>query len=166
MVFRVRADLGRRRPPVWRRFDLHSDLTLDKLHEVLQFAFDWNDTHLHRFAIGRGLFGKGSESFATRFDIAQGATHETPEHRVRLDQALQEPGDALHYGYDFGAGWELYIKLESAHRGPLPRQDATCVGGRGSIPHEWADEHGSHAGVPFNIGQVNFRLQSYRSGHP
>ncbi|WP_264072478.1 plasmid pRiA4b ORF-3 family protein [Mycolicibacterium pulveris] len=47
-VYRVRVDLDQARPPIWRRLDLRSDVTLDVPHQVLQAAFSWLDYHLHR----------------------------------------------------------------------------------------------------------------------
>lgn len=43
VVYRVRVDIDDARPPIWRRLDLRSDLTLDLLHQVLQVAFDWTE---------------------------------------------------------------------------------------------------------------------------
>lgn len=38
-------------PMIWRRALVRSDSTLAQLHDVIQIAFDWSDTHLHRFRI-------------------------------------------------------------------------------------------------------------------
>ena len=48
-LFRVRVDLRHAAPPIWRRLELRSDLTLDVVHRVLQAAFGWTDSHLWRF---------------------------------------------------------------------------------------------------------------------
>ncbi|MFP3883601.1 MAG: IS1096 element passenger TnpR family protein [Actinomycetota bacterium] len=45
-VYRVRVDLDGARPPIWRRLDLRSDITLDVVHKVLQASFGWLDYHL------------------------------------------------------------------------------------------------------------------------
>jgi len=39
-------------PPIWRRLLLSLDLNLAQLHEVVQAAFAWTDSHLHQFVIG------------------------------------------------------------------------------------------------------------------
>ena len=67
-VFRVRADLAGAKPPIWRRVELRSDLTLDRVHEVLQVAFEWTDSHLHRFSIGGDPFDRASELFLCPWD--------------------------------------------------------------------------------------------------
>ena len=38
-IYRIRIDLDYAQPPIWRRLDLRSNLTLDLLHQVLQVAF-------------------------------------------------------------------------------------------------------------------------------
>ena len=50
--FRVRLDLHGARPPVWRRLELPGDLTLPRVHDVIQAAMGWSNSHLHRFRTG------------------------------------------------------------------------------------------------------------------
>jgi Plasmid pRiA4b ORF-3-like protein len=38
-------------PPIWRQIQVRSDITLGKLHRILQAVMGWTDTHLHQFAI-------------------------------------------------------------------------------------------------------------------
>lgn len=100
VTLRVRVDLVGARPPIWRRLELSSSLYLDELHDVLQEAFDWDDTHLHRFAVG-STFDPGVEAYLCPFDEEEGEPG-VPTHEVRLDELLVEPGDRLDYVYDFG----------------------------------------------------------------
>ena len=58
-------------PPIWRRIDLRSDMTLDLLHQVLQVAFDWTDSHLHRFSLGGGGFDRHSQLFLCPYDFEE-----------------------------------------------------------------------------------------------
>lgn len=60
-LYRVRVDLDHATPPIWRQLDLRSDLPLDVVHQVLQSAFDWSDSHLHRFALGGNPYGPNSQ---------------------------------------------------------------------------------------------------------
>lgn len=134
-TFRVRVDLDGVRPPVWRRLEVASDTALSTLHEVLQAAMGWDDRHLHRFAIGGPVFGRGAVDLLSAADLAQGDVG-TPEADVRLDEVLAQVGDRLAYTYDFGDGWEHTITLEAV----LPRAgDASgsrCTGGRRACPPE------------------------------
>lgn len=44
-------------PPIARTLELPMDLKLAQLHEVLQAAFGWTDSHLHQFDIGGLCYG-------------------------------------------------------------------------------------------------------------
>jgi hypothetical protein len=47
-------------PPVWRHLDLSSALMLDDVHRILQAAFGFTDSHLHRFAVGPSMYDDAS----------------------------------------------------------------------------------------------------------
>lgn len=49
---RVRATLREVSPPVSRTIDVQDAITLDELHDVLQAALGWTDSHLHYFDTG------------------------------------------------------------------------------------------------------------------
>ena len=46
------------RPPVWRRFVVPSDISLSKLHHILQAVMGWTDSHLYGFTAGRTSYGE------------------------------------------------------------------------------------------------------------
>src|SRR6478672_3220301 len=115
VVYRVRVDIDDADPPIWRRIDLRSDITLDLLHQVLQVAFDWTDSHLHRFSLGGGGFDRHSQHFLCPYDVQDNDFDDDdgiPAADTRLDETLSATGDVLHYLYDYGDNWELTIRLE------------------------------------------------------
>jgi hypothetical protein len=112
-LLRVRVDLEQAKPPIWRRLDVRSDIGLDVFHQVLQSAFGWADSHLHRFALGGSPFDHNSELFLCPYDVAEGDDDGMPAKDVTLDETLSEPGDVLQYCYDYGDSWDLIIALES-----------------------------------------------------
>lgn len=89
VTFRVRIDLADTEPPLWRRLELASDLHLDELHDVLQIAFGWTDSHLHQFSTGASHDDLDTERYLTPFDIEEG-DEGTPESEVRLDEVLAD----------------------------------------------------------------------------
>lgn len=91
-----------RQSPVWRRLELPGDLTLPRVHDVIQAAMGWTDSHLHRFRTGSD---PRSAYFITEFDLDDGDDG-LLENDVRLDQLVAEKGDQLWYEYDFGDGWD------------------------------------------------------------
>ena len=140
VVYRIRADIDGATPPIWRRLDVRSNLTLDLLHQVLQVAFDWTDSHLHRFSLGGGAFDRDSQLFLCPYDVDNKEWDEDddglPAAATRLDETLTEPGDVLHYLYDYGDNWQLTLRLE----GVLPAESdclaALVVDGERAAPPE------------------------------
>lgn len=135
-TYRIRVDLDDVKPPIWRRLDVPSDLTLDRLHEVLQVAMGWTGSHLHAFRMGPDRKDWQMAAFATEYDLAEGMGEDEPttplECDVRLDQVLQTPGQRLFYEYDFGDGWDHTLKLEKV----LEAGAGGCVAGRRACPPE------------------------------
>lgn len=128
--FRVRLDLHGAKPPIWRRLELPGDLALPRVHDVIQAAMGWSDTHLHRFRTGHD---HRAPYFVTQFDRDEGDDG-TLEDDVRLDQVLAEQGDTLWYEYDFGDGWDHTMVVEKV----LEEAPTTvrCTDGRMACPPE------------------------------
>ncbi len=137
--FRVRLDLHGAKPPVWRLLELPGDLTLPRLHDVIQASMGWYNSHLHRFRTG---VDRHSPYFVTRFDVEEGDDG-TIEDEVRLDQLVAEKGDQLWYEYDFGDGWEHRLVVEQVLE--EPPSTARCTGGRMACPPEDCGGIGGYA---------------------
>lgn len=133
--FTVRVDLDHAKPPIWRRLQLASDLTLDQLHGIVQIAMGWSDSHLHHFIMGPGSLDHQVEPFLTDFDRDEGEDGK-PEADVRLDQVLGKPKDRLYYEYDFGDGWRHTIRLEKIEPWTDGDQLARCTAGARACPPE------------------------------
>lgn len=133
-IYRVTVDLDDAASPVWRRLELLSTIRLDELHDVLQVAFGWTDSHLHRFALGRSVWDRDAEVFLCPYDVEEGDTDGVPEQEVRLDEVLGEPGDVLRYEYDYGDSWALTIRLDVVVEQGEGAARAACTGGQGVAP--------------------------------
>ncbi len=137
----VRVDVDDVSPKVWRRLVLRGDLTLAQMHGILQAAFGWLDSHLHRFWPGpRRQLWRGPY-FLTDYDVEEG-DEGTLEADVRLDQVLREAGDRLFYTYDFGDGWTHTLRLESVEALDQDAPPAVCTRARNAGPLE--DSGGPH----------------------
>jgi hypothetical protein len=160
VTYRVRVDLKGTRPPLWRRLEVASDLFLDGFHDVIQAAFGWTDSHLHRFGCGSQYYSDDTEYYLCPFEVEEGETG-VPEDQVRLDEVLVEIGDKLFYTYDFGDDWQHTIRLEAvvcredrvpravctAGRGPGPAEDCGGVSGYELIVAATDPTHADHAGA-------------------
>lgn len=116
---------GVSKPPVWRRLLVRADMRLSQVHDVIQAAMGWTDTHLHAFSTAYGEYGPPDPELDHR-----------DERKARLADFLAEPGDRIRYAYDFGDFWEHDIVLEKTlEPGPAARLPA-CVAGKGACPPE------------------------------
>ena len=56
-IHRIKVTLHGGKPPIWRRFEVSSDITLMRLHDVIQRGFGWQDNHLFVFETPAGRYG-------------------------------------------------------------------------------------------------------------
>ena len=137
--FVVRVDLRHAKPPIWRRLEVRSDLTLDVVHKVLQATFGWADSHLWRFSLGGDPFSPSSQVFLCPWDVEEGEFGDEggiPSGAVRLDEVIQNAGEILSYAYDYGDGWELALRLEDVLPAAAGTSSAVAVDARRAAPPE------------------------------
>lgn len=128
----VRLDLHDADPPIYRCLELPSDMTLLRLHYVIQAAMGWANYHCHKF---RSTYNhRTARCFSTGTEMDDDDDDETFEGDVRLDQLLTKVGDNIWYEYDFGDGWDHVIKVEKVLDKP-PAQ-VRCVSGCNACPPE------------------------------
>ena len=63
-IYEIKATLADSQPPIWRRVQVKSDITLAKLHRVLQMVMGWTDMHL------RSPFWRSATGYQTRKMLA------------------------------------------------------------------------------------------------
>ncbi len=56
-IYQLKVTLKGTRPPIWRRLQVPSDVTLAKLHRVIQVSMGWYNSHLHQFTINGVYYG-------------------------------------------------------------------------------------------------------------
>ncbi len=100
-IYQLKVTLLGLRPPVWRRILVPSNVSLPRLHDILQIAMGWTDSHLHAFSVDGRSFGEPDPDL----DMEN-------ERSWRLNQLLKQPKDKLVYEYDFGDNWQHQVLLE------------------------------------------------------
>lgn len=105
LVARLKVTLSDVEPQVLRRFDVPLKIKLHRLHEVIQAAMGWTDTHLYAFRAGGVGWGVPDPDFD--FDGL------LPSNKTSLLEVLEDVGTkTIHYVYDFGDYWHHVIKVE------------------------------------------------------
>ena len=124
----LRVDLARVKPAVWRRVEV-ADITLARLHHVIQMAFDWTDSHLHGFEIGGQRYGpRMPELFGMEMD-------DLDERKFRLSD-VASAGSRFTYTYDFGDDWHHLIKVEKVLAPTPGAHYPRCSAGKSAAPPE------------------------------
>jgi hypothetical protein len=128
-VYQLKVTLNDTRPSIWRRLVVSGDITLRQLHDSLQIAMGWTDSHLHQFEIGGQRYG------ATEYDDG-GELGLLPEQRYRLNQVAPELGARVVYEYDFGDGWDHTVVVEKIGPPEPGTRYPVCVAGQRACPPE------------------------------
>ena len=128
-IYQIKIALKGSKPPIWRRVQIPSDITLDKLHRIIQATMGWWDTHLHQFIVGETRYGVPDPD-------GWGFVEEIDETTVRLDQIVTGERFKFRYEYDFGDSWEHDLLVEKVMPMDLNQQYPVCVKGRRACPPE------------------------------
>jgi Plasmid pRiA4b ORF-3-like protein len=102
-IYQINVTLEDSEPPIWRRIQIASNISLRKLHKILQAAMGWETRHLHEFIVGREHFGEPDPEY--EFEMQD-------DRKTRLDQAAPRHRDRFVYVYDFGDGWRHELTVE------------------------------------------------------
>lgn len=132
-VYQFKITLKEIEPPIWRRIQT-KNCTLDKLHEHIQTAMGWTNSHLHQFEINGVRHGDPEL-------IYEGWEDEGPpvdSRWLRISKIV--PADSkrfsFDYEYDFGDGWEHEILFEGCLRAEKGVRYPLCVEGERACPPE------------------------------
>jgi hypothetical protein len=126
-IYQLHASLLEISPAIWRRLHIRSDTTIANLHYMLQIAFGWTDSHLHRFVIYGKVYGitqPGGICFADE------------PRQVRLSDLRLHMNGRFGYEYDFGDLWHHQLRLERILPFDNTRTYPYCSGGARAAPPE------------------------------
>jgi hypothetical protein len=136
-------------PPIWRRIQVASTLTLSMLHDVLQTVMGWTNSHLHQFEKDGKNWGVPETDEFGDLDLID-------ESQVPVGEVLKAEGDSMIYVYDLGDDWRHEVVLEKI----LPTADTAskpvCLAGERRCPPE--DVGGPH-------GYQEFLEAIFQPGH-
>jgi len=124
-VHRVKITLRGSRPPIWRRLEVPSGTTLSRLHQSIQAAFGWTDSHLWVFDTPAGEYGNGGGHLGFRSAAS-----------AKLADVAALPGDRIRYTYDLGDDWEHDIIVEDVRQAEPGVAYPRSTAGRRACPPE------------------------------
>lgn len=121
-IYRIKVGLRDAKPPIWRRLLVPADVSLARLHDIIQAAFGWQDSHLYVFETAYGSFGRADRDLGHRAAAP-----------VTLEQVAGAK-DKIRYTYDFGDDWEHEVLIEEVVDRDPATVYPTCTGGRRAAP--------------------------------
>jgi Plasmid pRiA4b ORF-3-like protein len=151
-IYEIKITLNRSKPPIWRRVHVSADITLFKLHRVIQESMGWTDSHLHQFVIGNNSYKirDANADFGTDSSLGNERTY-------RLRQVVPDDGFHFRYDYDFGDNWKHTLVVERVLAPESGTKYPRCVAGARACPPE--DVGGVH-------GYDEFLAALKDSNHP
>jgi Plasmid pRiA4b ORF-3-like protein len=55
-IYELKLEMLEVEPLIWRRLLVRGSITLAQLHEVIQTAMGWTNSHLHEFVVGEDSY--------------------------------------------------------------------------------------------------------------
>ena len=129
-IYQIKVGLLEINPLIWRRFLIPANVTLHRLHLVLQDVMGWQNYHLYRFKIGKKEYSTPDpDNDFYELDFKN-------SYRAKLGNIIKEKGSIFLYEYDFGDGWEHQLLVEDIIDRDPEKQYPICIAGENASPHE------------------------------
>jgi hypothetical protein len=129
-IYQLKVTLKESKPPIWRRFQIPGNITLHRLHLVLQDMMGWTNSHLYRFDIG-GVQYSIPDPEDDFYDL-----HFVDSRRTKLSKVVLREKAKFAYEYDFGDSWEHQIQVEKILPPESGAQYPVCLAGKRACPPE------------------------------
>jgi hypothetical protein len=128
-IYQLKITLKHIKPPIWRKVQVKSNITLNELHLILNAAMGWTCSHLHDFTIDDKNYAVPDPEFDIYKKIID-------DKKIKLNKVLIFEKTKFTYTYDFGDDWEHEIILEKI----LPIEENVkypiCLKGKRNCPPE------------------------------
>jgi len=114
-------------PPVWRRVEVPSDVTLFQLAAILITVMGWHGGHLHQFRISGKYYGIPDEN---------GIAETIDEREMLLKDIIGQGVKRFIFEYDFGDGWEHVVEIKGTVDSQKDVKYPRVTGGKRRCPPE------------------------------
>ena len=131
-IYQLKITLNHIEPPIWRQVLVSGEITLAKLHKVIQEAMGWENSHLHIFIIKDENYTAPLPGDPYHLVELRAKSSS----RVKLNSLKLVEGDSFTYEYDFGSSWEHTILIEKILPADPMQQLPVCVQGARACPPE------------------------------
>ena len=131
-LYQFKITLCESDPVIWRRIQV-KECSLERLHEHIQLAMGWTNSHLHQFEIGSERFGNPEY-----LDDSCEGFHCVDAAATKLDDIMPKDGSrfSFKYEYDFGDSWHHEVLFEGCLQSVNGKRYPVCVEGERACPPE------------------------------
>jgi Plasmid pRiA4b ORF-3-like protein len=133
-LYHLKITLKDSKPSIWRRVVVRGDMKLNRLHNVIQIAMGWTDSHLHQFIVGTRsaciYFGVPDP------EVAHMGSETLNERRYAVADLAPIPKTRFIYEYDFGDDWEHEVIAEKILPPDPALKHPVCLAGANACPPE------------------------------
>lgn len=126
-AYQLKVTLREVEPEVWRRLRVSGDISLNRLHRVLQVVMGWDNSHLHQFTVEGVHYGEPDPEFPEPLKN---------DKRAKLKQVAPAEQQRVLYEYDFGDGWEHDMLVEKIFPADPEAREPVCLAGARACPPE------------------------------
>jgi len=130
---RLRITLLDLDPAPWREVEVPLSMTFKGLHDTIQAAFLWFDSHLWEFEFAGRRYG---EPFDDGFEDMFGGEKTYKAASTRLTKLRTSGVSEFLYTYDMGDNWEHHIEVLDLFDAPAGSRLPIFVGGQWRTPPE------------------------------
>ncbi len=132
MIYQIKITLTGIRPAIWRRIQVRDNITLEKLHDIVQIAMGWENCHMHEFDIGGQQYGI-TEGLYNSLDVPSTVKNDK---KVKLSRVITAEKTKFLYTYDFGDNWEHELLVEKILPEEKGKPYPLCLKGKRACPPE------------------------------
>ncbi len=123
-IFQLKITLNGIKPKIWRTILVKSSVSLNQLHEIIQIAMGWENSHMYTFNID------GIEYADKQFELDNSKSD-----TAKLNKLIQKKSKFT-YTYDFGDDWEHLILVEEVLPFDKTIQTPFCIKAVSACPPE------------------------------
>ncbi|MDO8591233.1 MAG: plasmid pRiA4b ORF-3 family protein [bacterium] len=135
-IYQLKVTLEDTHIPIWRTVLISGDVTFADLHDAIQTAFGWTNSHLHHFIVSTPTMQRlyvQSERMPSDFAPASPELLMSEE-KTKLKEFLPTMVQKCEYEYDFGDGWSHAVEFEKAVPREKGQQYPACIDGENAAP--------------------------------
>ncbi len=113
LKYTLRFTLRGIKPPIWRKVEVPSNISLRHLSELILVVMGWYGDLLNQFRVGQTYYEPAYQRDGDYENMAFSPVRHYNQEDYSIADILTEKGKHVLFDYDFGDSWEHEIRLSS-----------------------------------------------------